>query len=297
MIDLHCFIMLHFLCLSAGTVTLATASSERYEVQTIDAKVLAHNGPENQCPTMEETEEVLNEIHQIAYQAIISMTDYTCNGSPGWKLVAFINMTDTSYNCPTGLRLIESPKRICASPLRSGGCSSTTFSVGGLSYSRVCGRIRGYQFGVTDAFYSSVLGIESHYVDGVSLTHGGAEGRRQHIWTFASGLRETPDNVMNNCPCDNEMYNLVPEFVGNDFFCESAVTSSSPVPWRLFPNDVLWDGQNCTSNSTCCQLNNPPWFTKNLTDATTDDIELRLCTNFPPADEDVPIELIELYVQ
>jgi hypothetical protein len=37
--------------------------------------------------------------------------------------------------------------------------------------------------------------------------------------------------------------------------------------------------------------------TKNLTNATTDDIELRLCTSFPPENEDVPIELIELYVQ
>ena len=32
----------------------------------------------------------------------------------------------------------------------------------------------------------------------------------------------------------------------------------------------------------CSQLNNPPWLTKNLTDITTDDI---------------PIELVELYVQ
>ena len=46
----------------------------------------------------------------------------------------------------------------------------------------------------------------------------------------------------------------------------------------FYPNDILWDGQNCTSTSTCCQLNNPPWFTKNLPNATTDDIELRLCT-------------------
>jgi hypothetical protein len=65
----------------------------------------------------------------------------------------------------------------------------------------------------------------------------------------------------------------------------------------LYPDDILWDGQNCTSNSTCCQLNNPPWFTKNLTNATTDDIELRICTSYLPETNDVPIELIELYVQ
>ena len=37
--------------------------------------------------------------------------------------------------------------------------------------------------------------------------------------------------------------------------------------------------------------------TKNLTSATTDDIELRICTTFLPGEDDVPLELIELYVQ
>ena len=64
----------------------------------------------------------------------------------------------------------------------------------------------------------------------------------------------------------------------------------------LYSSDVLWDGQGCTANSTC-QLNNPPWFTKNLPSATTDDIELRLCTNSQLAVDNVPIEFIELYVQ
>ena len=33
-------------------------------------------------------------------------------------------------------------------------------------------------------------GIDSYYVDGVSLTYGGA-GSRQHIWTFAAGITES----------------------------------------------------------------------------------------------------------
>ena len=98
------------------------------------------------------------------------------------------------------------------------------------------------------------------------------------------------------CPCDAHNYVGVPTFVGDDFFCESGLHS----PWRgqaiLYLDDVLWDGQNCTSNSTCCQLNNPPWFTKNLTSTTTDNIELRICTSFLPERDDVPLELIDLYV-
>ena len=256
---------------------------------------------------MKKRNKARNNIHQIANSAILLAAKiatghiHTCNGTPGWRRVAFINMTDTSYDCPTGLNLIQSPKRTCASqfrPLGVGGCTSTTFSIGDLRipYSWVCRRIRGYQFGVTDAFYSSSKDIDSHYVDGVSLTHGGA-GSRQHIWTFASGLREIRTNTINNCPCDTGNYDVVPAFVGNDFFCESAVTSSDPVPRQLFPNDVLWDGQGCTSASTCCQFNNPSWFTKNLPTETTDDIELRICTSATTSAEDSPLELIELYVQ
>ena len=191
---------------------------------------------------------------------------YTCNGTPGWRRIAFINMTDTSYICPTGLSLTSYSKRTCGrSHTTYGGCSSTTFSVGGLSYSQVCGRIRGYQFGATNAFLGSYYeGIDSYYVDGVSLTHGSA-GRRQHIWTFAVGGSEVvsswPDE---DCPCDTGYYDHVPTFVGNNYFCESGLHSARTLVSSeiFYPDDVLWDGQNCTSTSTCCQLNNPPWFTK-----------------------------------
>ena len=106
--------------------------------------------------------------------------------------------------------------------------------------------------------------------------------------------------LSNRCPCDIHNYSRVPAFVGDDFICESGFHSA----WRyhytyfiFYPDDVLWDGQNCTSTSICCQLNNPPWFTKNLTSATTDDIELRVYTSYLPGRDDVSLELIELYVQ
>ena len=62
------------------------------------------------------------------------------------------------------------------------GCSSTTFSVRGLPYSQVCGRIRGYQLGATSAFYLSSAGIDSYKSDIY-----GVAGSYQHVWTFAAG--------------------------------------------------------------------------------------------------------------
>ena len=294
------------------------------QVQLTDVKVL-ERGDDWQCASTEERGRARSELHQVINSVIATMLPATtfipstttsapmpttasvttqsttsdCGG-PGWRRVAFINMTNTSYNCPTGLRLGTSHfKRTCGGSHSTQGCSSTTFSVGSLPYSCVCGRIRGYQVGSTSAFFPYVTGIDSYYVSGVSLTHGGV-GSRQHIWTFAAGLSEVtaiyPDN---GCPCDTAPSSVVPAFVGSDYSCESGLHSEWDNSYYgvLFPNDVLWDGQNCTSNSTCCQFNNPPWFTKNLTSATTDDIELRICTPNSPSNADVPLELIELYIQ
>ena len=245
---------------------------------------------------MEERKRARNEIHRTISSVITSIN--ICNGTPGWRRITFINMTDTSYNCPTGLNLTSYSKRTCGRSHTNSGCSSTTFSVGGLPYSRVCGRIRGYQFGATTGLFNRFNeDIDGYYVEGVSLTHGAA-GSRQHIWTFAAGLSEVTTIYPNSgCPCDTAPYSVVPAFVGNDYFCESGLHSEWMHNFVLYPNDVLWDGQDCTSTSTCCQLNNPPWFTKNLLTNTTDDIELRICVEYTPSTEDVPLELIELYVQ
>ena len=176
---------------------------------------------------------------------------YTCNGTPGWRHVAFINMTDTSYNCPTGLNLTSYSKRTCGrSHTTIGGCSSTTFSVGGLPYSRVCGRIRGYQFGGTDAFYRSTQGIDSYYVDGVSLTYGGA-GSQQHIWTFATGLTEVDTNFLSNrCPCDTHNYDRVPAFVGDNYFCESGYTLPGPALVSTYSTPMMFSGMVRTVHPT-----------------------------------------------
>ena len=97
------------------------------------------------------------------------------------------------------------------------------------------------------------------------------------------------------CPCDNRNTYPSPPFVGNDYFCESVTRSSFDDVF--FPNATLWDGQVCEVGGTCCQFNNPPWFTKNLANSTTDNIELRLCLWRSPSSADIALEQLELYVQ
>ncbi len=213
--------------------------------------------------------------------------------------VAFIDMTNTSQNCPQGLTLTDYSKLSCGrTHTNDGDCSSVTYPVGGGQYSRVCGRAKAYHWGFLHSFHgynTESRGINAQYVSGLSFTHGTP---RTHIWTFAAGLYQansSDTSVINErCPCNQGNTYGSPPFVGNDYFCESGVSSRSAIGSKLFPDDPLWDGQGCIHGNTCCSLNTPPWFNKTLSTPTTDDIEMRLCVTH--AYSNIALEQLELYV-
>ena len=218
-------------------------------------------------------------------------------GSSGWMRVAYLNMTDPSEECPRGFRLYnENGVRACGSPASSpGGCqSSVQFQSYGVPYSEVCGRVHGYQYYTPDAFSSRIAGINSHYVDGVSLTHGSP---RKHIWTFAAGLQKNTlyDGGLYACPCSPGSKQTPPSFVGNDYFCESGC----PGHWeRKLYTDPLWDGEGCGALETvCCRAAGLPWFHKRLSAPTNDNIEMRICVDQFVDSEDVPVGYYEIYVK
>ena len=206
----------------------------------------------------------------------------------GWSRVAYLNMTDPTHQCPPAWREITEPVRTCGRtnesvPIPSipsvfGGCSSVSFSTYNISFSHICGRIIGYQFATPDAFHSFFRSwytrIEDPYVDGVVITRG---TEKEHVWTFAAG---------------SESDRSIPSFVGQDYFCEArSVVGTGP----FYSDDPLWDGEDCGSESTCC--NHAPFFCKSLTEPTTDDIEVRICGDERLSNEDTPIELIEIFLQ
>ena len=227
----------------------------------------------------------------------VVLRNYTCGGSGGWRRVVYLNMTDPNTNCPLGWRLTSYyNKRLCSrlgSSTRS--CDSVLFPVSGGNYTSVCGSIRAYQGNqgyAPRAFYSfhtrQDTTIERAYVSGVSLTHGSP---LQHIWTFAAGASENSPTSTTVCPCDATYSISIPPFVGGDYFCESG--NQRGLPSYIY--DPLWDGQGCSSSSTCCSFNNPPYFTKQLPSPTSDPIEARLCRYY--SSEDTPVEFMELYVK
>ena len=171
------------------------------------------------------------------------------NTSSGWMRVANLDMTDPTQQCPHGFKLItrtQQPRRTCGRPDgHSHGCVSTTFPVHEIQYSRVCGRIVGYQIGATAAFYHGWLGINSYYIDGISLTHG--RSPRQHIWSFAGAVGEQHSHSIYLCPCTRSRSGAprLPSFVGNDYFCDTASRGSAFNHGHFYANDPLWDGQGC----------------------------------------------------
>ena len=221
------------------------------------------------------------------------MEGSNCDGNGGWMRVAYINMTQPDATCPQGMERYQyGEKSFCYKPPSLGnGYSSTFFSVIGLNYTEVCGQVRGYQYGFVDGIYDNI-GIDGNYVDGVSITHG--SNPRQHIWTYIAGLTEN-DNSGHCCPCNTGSEQTISSFVGNDYYCESGTTS--PNTHTFYPNDQLWDGQQCNHlESPCCTSPMMPWFVKPLNQSTTDDIELRMCTTEHFPDEATPVNIVELYI-
>ena len=234
-----------------------------------------------------------------------NMNATSVNLTRGWMRVAYIDMRNTSQQCPSELTLLSrssAPRRACDIIIRS-GCVSNTFSVHGVEYSHVYGRIIAYQNSVPIAFHfpsflNTYNDIDSQYVYGVSLTHG--QSPRNHIWTFAGASDETSNRPTFKCPCINTGITpspSVPDFIGNDYFCDTALSTYyyPNVPIAFQPADPLWDGEGCGPTNTCCSFNHPPWFIKHLPSPTTDDIEMRMCRSDHSGS--TPIEIIELYIQ
>ena len=231
----------------------------------------------------------------------------SCGGvTGGWMRVAALDMTNRSQECPSALieRQFTSNYnlRTCSRPEEEGGCNSLHFSSNTITYSKMCGSVIAYQYGALDAFrgYHNRGGIplDGNYVSGVSITRGTP---RQHVWTFVAARDELVTHNWSGCDCLRPNYPIppTPPYVGNDYFCDSGSRNHFDVN-TFYGDDPLWDGAGCESvrgfNNSCCTFNNPPWFYKQLSQPTTDDIELRVCRHVRSS-SDLFVKKFEIYVQ
>jgi len=240
-----------------STATGQSSLPVAYNVTTLPAG-------EQQCPSDAERSQtrarIIGDLRTILQNDVIPTLQLSsdvcgqCGGS-GWTRVVYLNMSNTTQQCPGDWALQSTPVRTCGSI----SCTPVYYSVSGMQYREVCGRIEAYFNSHPDGFLGSTFSIDGTYVDGVSLTHGSP---REHIWTFAAA------DGSPYCPCDSRGNpSSVPSFVGSDYFCEYGTSYFQP----------LWDGEGCSPTGNCCSFNSPPWFNKRLPQTTTDNLELRSC--------------------
>ena len=213
-------------------------------------------------------------------QVYCQMETNNCgNITGGWTRVARINMSEPQQTCPSPLRTLTTPQRMCAGQT-SAGCSTVRYPTLGLNFTQVCGQAVGFKTGSTDgldAIHTSRI-IDNPYVDGLSITYGTP---RHHLWTYAAGHN-------GRCLCHSGSFaSPPPSFVGQHYYCDG---NNGAWDYRL------WDGEGCQFGSTCCDPPNLPWFHRTLNTATTDDIEVRWCRDQEASNENVGVELLELYV-
>ena len=273
-----------------------------HPLQNIPKTVL--QGDENSCSSDLEREAARQAITTDVRNLLKAGKSVPLCGNGIWRKVVSLNMSDPTQQCPSPWREYNTI-RSCGRPVGAFSCVSVTFDTTGFQYTKVCGRAIGYQYYTTDCFYrfvpQSTGTPDDNYVDGISVTHG--NNPRKHIWTFATGLLEPNEAVRPGhrkyvCPCaapnDPRFGTDPPSYVGDNYFCEAGHTDT--VHSNTHYSEPLWDGEGC-ANSQCCTFNTPPWFNVQLPSSTTDDIEVRICSDQVVTDEDTTIGELELYIQ
>ena len=220
-----------------------------------------------------------------------------CGGHKGgWMRIANLD-TRRGDDCPLGWTNITTPVAACIAPSNNAGCYSADFSTLSIPYSKVCGMAVGYQRGSDDGFAAlhTTPSINNPYVDGVSITYGNP---RKHLWTYAIGQSENNNPQLPvNCPCSEFPGRSPPSFVHDNYYCESGSLQRNRAVLDVFIDDPVWDGEVCSPTNNCCSDPSLPWFYRQLSRTTTEDIETRMCRDEVSTNEDVLVRELQLYVQ
>ena len=203
----------------------------------------------------------------------------SCRGVPGnWRRIAYLNTNENPVSCPDNFEVRDpnSNPPLCRRTNPNKGCSSVTYPSNGMSYSQVCGTVRIHAAGTPDGFIT--FRDRSMYVDGVYFTHG-VSSSRNHIWTYSAATAY--GNTRGCSPCYFQKPMNMP---GKNYTC---ITLHCDIINCY--QGVLWGNatQLCFGNGT---------FYRQLSESTTDNIEMRVCRDERRSNEDIFISFVELFV-
>ena len=247
--------------------------------------------------------------------------ELVCGGQKGgWMRIADLD-TSKGDSCPSGWGSITSPLAACRSANDNAGCHSTSFSVNGVRYHKICGQARGYQIKTTDAFdgprrvygseeFEYIKDIDDAYVDGLSIT---IESPRKHVWTYASGNNDNIPNVdpegngnstnetdhvilpEGACPCAARPGLSPFPFVYDNYYCESGYDGGHDD--GIYMSDPLWDGSQCDgAGNNCCTEAGQPLFYRHFPVAYQSDVEARICADEDYNNEGLLVDQLQLFV-
>ena len=210
---------------------------------------------------------------------ILEEFTHPCGGS-GWKLAIYHDFRNPDTPCLPGLQQTMYSERpyTCREPTASdAACVIVNLTQTALEFSKVCGRIKAYQFGTAPLSYIQVnAGLEP-------------------LWTFTAGVTKSqadPSLISDRCPCDGGV-----PFPNEHYFCESLIEEDTPgnkYDNHFFHNEVLWDKAGCSSSGDCCSRFDSPYFILHLPHNIITPIYFIIC-NF--GSDSFAIELIEFYVK
>ena len=242
-------------------------------------------------------------------QQVYCDMELECGGHKGgWMRVTQLD-TANGDACPDGWVNNPDNNSLCTGG-NPAGCYSANFSVP-YSYNKICGQVRGFQKGSTNAFYPHAYAkgltpeggpvpdvyasktINGVYVDGVSITFGDT---CKHVWTYAAGLSDDYYYPYYNCPCASNSSLQAPSFVGNDYYCESGNTGIIDDSVLYF-EDALWDGKQCSSDNSCCDRTGQPWFFHQLPIGVKEHLEVRICQDQSFANEATLVQKLYIFIQ
>ena len=162
-----------------------------------------------------------------------------------------------TVECPRGFIKDQNNENVCIPNEAKPGCTSIEYPIN-MMYSKICGAVQGQGFKTVDGF-----GLDDTPHQGINgsyldgISITRGNTSRKHVWSFP---------ITTHCHCNSS----VPDFVGADYSC---------LKYRS------------------CDDNNPTWFLKTLTQASSDSVEVRVCRDQKRGYEDVGIESIQLYIQ
>ena len=203
--------------------------------------------------------------------------DMTTDGG-GWTQL--VRSDYAAESCPTGWVRSTSFPAVCTRQTSSYSdrIRSTTISSFGITYNEVRGYLEGYQYGSNDGFGDYPANdLNDIYGDVISLTNS-PNGYREHLFSYSMGYG-TSSYDDSNCPNVNGGA-MPPSFVGNDYYCETANTSSM--------------GPNAQWYTTPLYQNY--WF-QSSSSQTDVDIEARIMGSHESSNEDIGVGFMEIFIR